>query len=185
MLPVSIFDMNRILLEASHHMQVHKMEVNLSASGGYVVVRYICCAVMNMNSSTSRLLIITGILTFWIIYSPSPFQKGGVDIIYYTLIPAIMLVCSMICILPNRELKIIERLILSILVPLVALIISTVFLMELFIQTRYSDKTWALWENDERILTNSVYYSITVVLMIGIIKVYKRIKLLATKPKLR
>ena len=137
-----------------------------------------------MNSRIIRFIIIAVILTSWIIYAPSHFQKGGVDNIYYKLIPGIIFVCSAVWILPNSKLKLSEKLVLSIFSPLIALFISTLFLMELFIQLRYADKTWFLWENDERIITNTVYYSITIILVIGIIEVYKRMNLLTTKPKM-
>ncbi|MFT5777288.1 MAG: hypothetical protein ACI837_000219 [Crocinitomicaceae bacterium] len=135
-----------------------------------------------MISTVVRFLLILGILTLFISYAPSHFQKGGVLRHYYLLIPSILFLCSLIWILPKSELSLSERIVLSFVAPLIALIISTFWLMEVFISWRYSDKTWVLWKDDERIITNTVYYSITILLVVVIIEIYKRVKQHIKKP---
>jgi len=107
---------------------------------------------------------------------PSHFQKGGVNRHYYYLIPAGIYISAFVWILFNKNYKWIERIGLAIISPFVALFISTFFIMPPYLLLRYRTKTWFLWENQERIITNAIYYGVTFLLVYSLIEQYKWIK---------
>ena len=118
-----------------------------------------------------RLLTIFSIITLWIIYAPSHFQKGGVDSILYWLVPGIIFSCSIIWVSSNTF-KLIEKVLLAGISSFLSLLVSTFFIAEQFIKIRYSDKTWFLWDTDERLIMNAVYYGTTILLVIISIELY-------------
>lgn len=131
---------------------------------------------MIIASKHFRIIAVITTLSFWICYMPSHFQKGGVNRHYYYLIPAGIYISAFVWILFNKNYKWIERIGLAIISPFVALFISTFFIMPPYLLLRYRTKTWFLWENQERIITNAIYYGVTFLLVYSLIEQYKWIK---------
>lgn len=130
-----------------------------------------------MVSRIISLALVVLILLLWIFNTPSHEQKGGIAPLFYKLIPMVVYLCSAILIFPDKTLSLLEKLILFVVVPFFSLLVSVVYLMTWFIEIRYSDKTWVLWEDDERIIANSFFYGVLFLLIIGMVFLYKKMRL--------
>lgn len=109
--------------------------------------------------------IVTGLLLTWIILTPSHFQKGGVNEIFYFAIALFVTFISALICLTFDNYSLIGRLLISIPFAFVSLSLMTFILGPIIVDFFYSDKTWSLWETKHRIFVNSVYYGLNAIIL--------------------
>ena len=97
------------------------------------------------------------ILCLWILFSESPFQKGGVSFDYYFYILLILFSIAFSVSLFYR-LTFFERTIISTLIAGLAFIALDILFGSWVILFLYDGKTWFLWQSKERVLLNALFY---------------------------
>ncbi|HUP13704.1 MAG TPA: hypothetical protein VM187_15890 [Niastella sp.] len=104
--------------------------------------------------------LVTLLLVLWIIFTESPFQKGGVGEVYLIYIAGfVMLIANLIASRYKRS-AIPERLVIAIVFAVASLLLVSLYVMPYIIEYQYANKTWYFWETKHRIYINAVFYGL-------------------------
>lgn len=125
--------------------------------------------------------IITGLLVIWIIFTPSHFQKGGVDQEFYFAIAFFVTFISILICLLFDNFSQIERLLISIPFAFISLFIMSLILGPLMVDFFYSDKTWFLWKTRHRLFINLIYYGLNAAILSLLANAYFKIRRLLSR----
>jgi len=99
-------------------------------------------------------------LSSWIIFTPSHFQKGGIDRDFYYCIALFVTVLSLLITTPYTNFHWLERLLIAFPISFTSLFLTTIILGPIFVELLYGDKTFYLWKTNYRILVNTMYYGL-------------------------
>jgi hypothetical protein len=105
------------------------------------------------------------VLSSWIVYSPSHFQKGGVDRDFYYYIALFVTVLSLLITIQYTDFHWLERLLIAFPISFTSLFLTTIILGPMFVELLYGDKTFYLWETNHSILVNAMYYGLNTLIM--------------------
>jgi hypothetical protein len=106
------------------------------------------------------------LLIVWILFTPSHFQKGGVDEEFYFMIIAFVISLSLLINFRFDKFQWLERMIISIAFAFISLVIITLLIGPFVVETFYQDKIWFLWETKHRIFINTIYYGLISIILI-------------------
>jgi len=104
-------------------------------------------------------------LSSWIVYSPSHFQKGGVDRDFYYYIALFVTVLSLLITIQYTDFHWLERLLIAFPISFTSLFLTTIILWPMFVELLYGDKTFYLWETNHSILVNAMYYGLNTLIV--------------------
>ncbi|HVX25155.1 MAG TPA: hypothetical protein VHB70_02340 [Parafilimonas sp.] len=127
--------------------------------------------------------LITGLLLIWIIFTPSHFQKGGVDEEFYFVIAFFVTFISILICLLFDTFSLIEKLLISIPFAFVSLFIMSLILGPLIVDFFYNDKTWFLWQTKHRLFINSIYYGLNAAILSLLANMYFKLRRLLEQKK--
>jgi ABC-type uncharacterized transport system permease subunit len=127
---------------------------------------------LKINTKISINLLLLLALFSWIIYTPSHFQKGGVDRDFYYYIALFVTIQSFLITIRHTDFHLQERLLIVFPISLLTLFLTTIFLGPFFVELLYDDKTWFLWKTNHRILINLIYYGLNVLILILCSNIY-------------
>jgi len=99
-------------------------------------------------------------LILWIAFTESPYQKGGTGPLFSLMVPAFVIIISVLMSLLYDTFHFLERAIVSIVIGLATLFVVSFILTPCIVNYFYSDKTWFLWETKHRLFINTVYYGL-------------------------
>jgi hypothetical protein len=118
------------------------------------------------------LWLIVTMIAMWIIFTESPYQKGGISPLFTLIIPCFVMLLSTLIALFYNTFHLLERLIVSLVIGLTVLFIVSFIITPYFIDHFYNDKTWFLWETKHRLFINAVYYGLNVSFLTVLIHLY-------------
>jgi hypothetical protein len=104
-------------------------------------------------------------LSSWIIYTPSHFQKGGVDREFYYYIALFVTVLSLLITIQYTNFHWLERLLIAFPISFTSLFLTTIILGPMFVELLYGDKTFYLWETNHSIMVNAMYYGLNTLIV--------------------
>ena len=120
-------------------------------------------------------LIVT-MLVIWIIFTKSPYQKGGISPLFSLIIPCFVMLLSILIALLYDAFHLLERLIVSLVIGLTVLFIVSFIITPHIVDLFYSDKTWFLWETKHRLFINAIYYGLNVSFLTVLIHLYFKLR---------
>ena len=120
---------------------------------------------MKINAKILIRLSLLLALSSWIVYSPSHFQKGGVDRDFYYYIALFVTVLSLLITIQYTDFHWLERLLIAFPISFTSLFLTTIILWPMFVELLYGDKTFYLWETNHSILVNAMYYGLNTLIV--------------------
>lgn len=90
----------------------------------------------------------------WIVCTPSINQKGGVNNLIILLMPITILILAALFFLQSTFLTLLEKILSTVLFSIIGVVISLLIANFIF-EIRHSNKTWFLWEFDEKVIYNA------------------------------
>jgi len=109
--------------------------------------------------------ILLTVLLFWIVLTPSHFQKGGVDNDFYFYIALFVGTVSILITLRFDNYHWIERILVSFPFVFVSLFLTTLIIGPIIVEIFYGDKIWFLWETKHRLFINFVFYGLNAAIL--------------------
>jgi O-antigen ligase len=116
------------------------------------------------------------VLLVWIVMTPSPYQKGGVDPLFSLIVPGFVIFISILIGLLFDNFKLFERLIISVIFGIISLFIISFYITPYSIELLYRDKTWFFWETKHRLFINAIYYGLNTILLIALLNLYFKLR---------
>ncbi len=120
---------------------------------------------MKINAKILIRLSLLLALSSWIIYTPSHFQKGGVDREFYYYIALFVTVLSLLITIQYTNFHWLERLLIAFPISFTSLFLTTIILGPMFVELLYGDKTFYLWETNHSIMVNAMYYGLNTLIV--------------------
>ena len=120
---------------------------------------------MKINAKIMIRLSLLLALSSWIIFTPSHFQKGGVDRDFYYNIALFVTVLSLLITIQYTDFHWLERLLIAFPISFTSLFLTTIILGPMFVELLYGDKTFYLWETNHSILVNAMYYGLNTLIV--------------------
>lgn len=120
---------------------------------------------MKINAKILIRLSLLLALSSWIIYTPSHFQKGGVDREFYYYIALFVTVLSLLITIQYTNFHWLERLLIAFPISFTSLFLTTIILGPMFVELLYGDKTFYLWKTNHSILVNAMYYGLNTLIV--------------------
>lgn len=102
-------------------------------------------------------------LLFWILLTPSHFQKGGVD--NYLYIALFVATVSILITLRFDKYHWIERFLVSFPFAFISLFLTSFIIVPIIVEIFYGDKTWILWQTKHRLFINFVFYGLNAAIL--------------------
>lgn len=120
--------------------------------------------------------LIVAMLAIWIIFTESPYQKGGTSPLFSLIIPCFVMLISILIGLLYGAFHLLERLIVSLVIGLTVLFIVSYIITPYIVDYFYNDKTWFFWETKHRLFINAVYYGLNASLLTVLIHLYFKLR---------
>ena len=121
-------------------------------------------------------VLITTVLLLWIILTPSHFQKGGVDRDFYVVIALFVTAISVLLNWLFAKMHWLERIIVPLVFAFLSLFLTSLIIVPFLIDVLYNDKSWFFWETRHRILINTIYYGLNVVVLLILSSFYFKVR---------
>ncbi len=126
---------------------------------------------MQLNKKFGSAFIAAALL-LWVILTPSPFQKGGVDFVFYFAMAAFVAAISFLFTFLFHNCHLPERILVSLLFAVISLFLMTLVIGPRIVELIYNDKTWVISETIHRIFINAVYYGLNAIILIVLNSIY-------------
>lgn len=111
----------------------------------------------------------------YLITAPNIFQKGGVNQIHFTILLALIFISVLIYTFRFRIKSNLERIFMVGTITVLSSIFSLVTTY-LYVQFRYSDKTWFLWENPDKLIANMILFFSILLSVFGLSELYFKLR---------